>query len=365
MRPQGVSIVICCHNGERRMSETIRHIAQQDVSTDIPWELLIVDNGCTDESVAIAREAWKKHNAAMPLKIVYEPVLGLSHARARGFSEARYEYIVMCDDDNWLERDYVASVYRIMSQNRNIGALGGFGKLAFEIEPVVPELTYIFAAGPQAARSGKVRENRLYGAGCVIRSSAYERLLATGFKSLLTDRRGAELTSGGDYELCLALAIIGYDICYDESLRFTHFITRERLSWDYFLKFAQESSKSFNVISSYKMVACNTTMSSVALLAVIRNFLVCSRIFLAITMKRLLFPPEYAKRSLHFRHLVFGYKLIAYFIRFRQIVNTHRFIVNFRRSCSKSRSVLAPVERRGFPAIVKLSSYSRPSRQLR
>jgi len=44
------------------------------------------------------------------------------------------------------------------------------------------------------------------------------------------------LSSGGDSELCLVILFLGYELYYDERLRFTHFIPKERLSWSYCVK---------------------------------------------------------------------------------------------------------------------------------
>ncbi len=364
MKAQGVSIIICCHNGADRLPETIKHIAAQRVPVHIPWELLIIDNGCTDDTALVARKEWQKHRVDTYLRIVKESTLGLSYARARGFAEARYEYMVMCDDDNWLDENYVATVYQILSENANIGAVGGFGKLAYEIEPPSAELSYIFAAGPQAPRTGKVVENKVFGAGCAVRHSAYQKLIGSGFKSLLTDRKGAELSSGGDYELCLAIAILGYDIWYDERLRFVHYITRERLTWAYFLRYAYESSRCFNVITSYKLVAANAPMVDMPRITLVRNFLVCSKIFTSISLKLLLTRKECARKSLYFQHLVFRYKLMAYFEKFQEMVNMHRVILKFQRSCRPPQHVLKPVGMKNNLPSLKLSFFSKPSRPL-
>ena len=340
MKPAGVSIIICCHNGASRLSETIRRIARQRVPAHIRWELLIIDNGCTDDSADIARAEWQKHRVNAYMRIVKEKTLGLSCARARGFREARYEYIVLCDDDNWLEENYVSHVYNILSTNPNIGAVGGLGTLQFEVEPATPELSYIFAAGPQAPRSGKVLANKVYGAGCAIRSSGYQKIVANGFKSLLTDRRGVELASGGDYELCLALAIVGYDIWYDDQLRFTHFITRERLTWEYYMRYAVESSKCFNVIESYKMVASLSPIHHLPHLSVFKDFVVCVRTFASTNWKRFTASKVPLKRALYFRHLVFKNVMIAYAVKFNEMVNTHRMILQFQESCRGSQQIL-------------------------
>jgi glycosyltransferase involved in cell wall biosynthesis len=364
MKPQGVSIIICCHNGANRLPETIRHIARQRVPPYIAWELIIIDNGSTDNSAMVARLEWQKHSVDTYLKIVKEPMLGLSYARVRGFKEARYEYMIMCDDDNWLDENYVTMVYKILSENSAIGALGGFGKLIFETEPPAVELSYIFAAGEQAPCSGKVPGNKVYGAGCAVRYAAYHKLVASGFKSLLTDRRGAELSSGGDYELCLALAILGYDIWYDERLRFTHFITRERLTWNYFLRYAHESSKCFNVLTSYNMVAEKAPLIYLPWVLILKNFLVSTKIFLSINLKRLVTTHDSLQRALYFRHLLFKYKLFAYFLKFHEMVNAHRHILNFHNVCRPQQHVLKPVLRKEYAPSLKLFFFSKPSRQL-
>jgi glycosyltransferase involved in cell wall biosynthesis len=363
MKPLGVSIIICCHNGANRLSETIRHIAMQRVPSFISWELLIVDNGSTDDSDMVAQMEWKQHRVQSAIKIVREPKLGLSYARARGFREARYEYMILCDDDNWLEENYVSLVYEIMSERPSVGALGGKGKLVYEVDPPSSELSYIFAAGSQAPASGSVPSNKVYGAGCVIRHSAYEELLAKGFRSLLTDRKGAELSSGGDYELCLALSISGYDIWYDERLLFIHFITQERLTWQYFLRYAYESSKCFNVLTSYKLVAENARIYQHPWLVVRRNFLISGKFFLTINITRLFNTERSLQKALYFRHLMFKYKLQAYFLKSYEMMKIHREIMNFQERCTPAHHILKPVLQKEYG--FRLSFFSKPSRQLR
>ena len=89
----------------------------------------------------------------------------------------------------------------------------------------------------------------------LLKKYAYFNLQKLGFKSLLTDRKGMELSSGGDYELCYAFALAGYDLLYDDRLHFKHFITKERLTWEYFMRYAKESAKCFDVLEAYKFVA--------------------------------------------------------------------------------------------------------------
>ncbi|HYG03221.1 MAG TPA: glycosyltransferase [Chryseosolibacter sp.] len=338
MKP-GVSIIICCHNGARRLPETVRHIAEQEVSPDVRWEFVLVDNNSTDGSADVASDAWDAFGGPVPITIVTEEHLGLMHARRAGFAAAQYEFVVMCDDDNWLDSSYVQNVFDIMTDNASIGALGGFGKLIYEIHPPkYIEYSNIFAGGPQASKNGKVYKNRVYGAGCVIRKSAYEELMAIGFSSLLTDRKGMELSSGGDYELCYALSILGYDIWYDDRLRFSHFITMERLNWQYFLRYARESAICFDVLASYGAIADDSSINEVPFAFISRNFFYSFRHFVRINLKRMVYSPDSDMgKSLFFRHTILKFKLSAYVTQFAHILRIHRQILEFKKQCAESR----------------------------
>lgn len=255
MSKQGVSVVICTYNGADRLPETIRYIAGQQVPESIPWEFIIIDNASSDNTTAVAQSEWSKYTCTQPFSIIPEPQPGLSYARARGFASAQYDYILMCDDDNWLDPHYIAAVYEIMNAHPNIGALGGNGSLIFEEDPPAWVRSFsVYAAGRQGAKSGPVRRCTVYGAGCVIRKPAYDMLLQSGHRSLLTDRLGKELSSGGDYELCLALAIAGFTIWYDERLTFSHFITRDRITVEYYRKYLKESAQCLEVLHPYKVI---------------------------------------------------------------------------------------------------------------
>lgn len=251
----GISIVICTYNGATRLATTIQHIAAQKVKEDVPWELILVDNASTDNSTQVARDEWNRHNCNAPFTIVQQPIPGLSFAREKGFSTARYNYIIMCDDDNWLQEDYVDVAYEVMQANPLCAVLGGWGEFVYQTPPPAWLANYsLYAGGPQAPRSGIVSNNRLYGAGCVLRKSAYYAIYKAGFRSLLADRMAAQLTSGGDHELCYGLSMAGYEIRYDERLRFQHFITSDRLSWDYYRRYIRESAGCFEVLEPYKIL---------------------------------------------------------------------------------------------------------------
>ena len=55
---KGISIIICCYNSAKRLHETLKHLALQQVSDTIHWEVILVNNNSTDATTQIALEIW-------------------------------------------------------------------------------------------------------------------------------------------------------------------------------------------------------------------------------------------------------------------------------------------------------------------
>ncbi len=251
---KGFSIIICCYNSANRLPETLRHIAELQIPEGVPCELIIVNNACTDDTEQTAIVEWHKYQTVIDFSIIQEPVQGLSYARKKGFSAARYEFIVLCDDDNWLSSKYLVRSLQVFNEHQNIGVLGGNGLGICEIDP--PDwlqLIKLFATGEQAPHSGPVEDKKVYGAGAILRKSAYQKLLDAGFKCLLTDRLKDLLSSGGDFELCYAIYLAGYEIWYDHELTFKHYFPKERLTISYYYNFIHASVKCLSVLDGYKI----------------------------------------------------------------------------------------------------------------
>jgi len=89
-RPQ-VSVVMGVRNGARKLDASIESIVQQSF-TD--WELLIVDDGSTDDTPA-AIDRWAEKEVR--IRRITIPHGGLTRALIRGCEEARGEYIARMD----------------------------------------------------------------------------------------------------------------------------------------------------------------------------------------------------------------------------------------------------------------------------
>lgn len=253
---RGVSIIICCFNSGDRLPETIRHIADQKVRNDLLWEVLIVDNASTDNTQAIAQKLLDALFASgINGKLISEKEAGLSHARKAGIDAASFHYALFCDDDNWLSDNYVQDAFDLMEGDATFGACGGKGIAHFEVaEPGwFNNFKRSFAVGSALKNSGVITDTMsfLTGAGMMLRLEAWGEILAAGFASLLSDRKGKELSSGGDLEICAMLRLSGYRLYFADQISYKHFIPRERLTEAYLKRLLIGIAKANVTLTAY------------------------------------------------------------------------------------------------------------------
>lgn len=327
MTEKGVSVVICCHNSAERLPETIKYIALQKVRKEILWEVIIVDNASTDTTVSIAASTWDLFDSKVSFNIKHQPIIGLRNAREMGFDCARYDYVLFCDDDNWLEEKYVETTYDLLSNNDKIGVLGGYGEPVFEHGP--PEwmgMLQLFAVGPQGAKSGKVKRHVVYGAGFVIRKTAYNKLLKVKIKSLLSDRMAGTLSSGGDYELCYLIALAGYEVWYHDQLKFKHFLPEFRLTWEYYYKFISESSECFEILEPYKFLVEHKSSSNFFFFfSMVKAILYFTKKFIPTVVNSFRYPQSLLKGKVNkVYYIMYKNRLISYFSKYKIYADNYK-----------------------------------------
>jgi glycosyltransferase involved in cell wall biosynthesis len=262
--PSGISVVICCFNSSTRITPTLLHLYNQK---DIPlssWEVIVVNNCSTDNTAEKATEIWESFTPNKSnFKVVNESTPGLSAARQKGIIESYFDYVLFCDDDNWLDENYLSVALNIMQNNPMIGALGGTGTPVFEkSEPPYFWVNqyHVLAVGNQSAIDGDITDERgvLYGAGLVLNKNAYNTLKEKfQFKFLLSDRIGDNLVSSGDHELCLALSKIGFRIFNSRSLKFKHYIPENRTTISYYKRLFLGFGISYTLLHVYKVNKAN------------------------------------------------------------------------------------------------------------
>jgi glycosyltransferase involved in cell wall biosynthesis len=91
-RPEGVSIVMPAHNEEEGIASTVRELREVMDGSGRDYELLVVDDGSTDDTARLAQES----GAAV---ISLPRNVGYGGALKAGIGRVRYETVVIIDAD--------------------------------------------------------------------------------------------------------------------------------------------------------------------------------------------------------------------------------------------------------------------------
>jgi len=106
-----VSILIPAHNVERWIAETIRSALAQTWPNK---EIIVVDDGSTDGTLAVARRFESR-----AVRVVTQPNQGAAVARNSAFSLAQGDYIQWLDADDLLTPDKIAKQMEAVEESQN------------------------------------------------------------------------------------------------------------------------------------------------------------------------------------------------------------------------------------------------------
>lgn len=102
-----ISIVVPVYNVELYLERCLQSLLSQDIIDEI--EILLVDDGSTDQSGAICDEYAKRNSQIL---VYHKKNGGLSDARNFGMERARGEYILFVDSDDFIEPDACSSLLK-------------------------------------------------------------------------------------------------------------------------------------------------------------------------------------------------------------------------------------------------------------
>lgn len=106
-----VSIIVPVYNTEKYIERCIKSILSQSYSD---WELLLVDDGSTDNSADICLKYIEKD---IRIKYFYQENRGVSSARNKGIVSSKGDYIYFLDSDDVVHENLLETVVPIMENN--------------------------------------------------------------------------------------------------------------------------------------------------------------------------------------------------------------------------------------------------------
>ena len=114
------SLLVATKNRAEKLSQFVSVLRQFTARRD--WELVIVDNGSTDDSAA--RLELLAESLDVPVKILFESAGGKSRALNKGLSATTGTIVVFTDDDCYLEAGFFEALDRVFVRPE-IGYCGG------------------------------------------------------------------------------------------------------------------------------------------------------------------------------------------------------------------------------------------------
>ena len=100
-----VTVVICTYNRCQSLAKALDSIAKSSLSPSTTWEVLVVDNNSTDQTMEIVQDLCRRHPGR--IRYVFEPRQGKSHALNSGIRHSRGEILVFADDDETVDPEWL------------------------------------------------------------------------------------------------------------------------------------------------------------------------------------------------------------------------------------------------------------------
>lgn len=133
-----VSVVVPVYNAEKYFRACLDSLSAQTLDN---IEIIIVNDGSTDNSLSIANE----FSARFPwFKVYTTQNQGVSHARNYGISMSSGDYVAFVDSDDTVEPDYCQTMYEKAIRDGNDLVVCQFDRVTLS----KGEITHLFTASP-------------------------------------------------------------------------------------------------------------------------------------------------------------------------------------------------------------------------
>lgn len=218
-----LSVIICTAERNSIALNAINSVINQDFSSE-KYEIIVVNN---------SREKFCGEPSGRNIKIVNEPIQGLSRARNTGADSASGEYLLYMDDDSLACENLLLNMFKAFEKHPGCAIIGG--QIFLELPSPVPN---VFLKGREAIWSGytvpykKFKEvgeqyEFPYGACFGIRHSALDSF--GGFPENY-GRCGSDFAGGEETALCFMAKNSRLKIGIEPSAAVRHVVTADRFT---------------------------------------------------------------------------------------------------------------------------------------
>ncbi len=116
-----ISVIIPNYNSELYIKRCIDSIIEQEYEVN---EIIVIDDCSTDQSLNIIKEYINKNNKIVLIE--NEKNMGVSYTRNKGIENAKSEYIMFCDSDDWYEKNATKKMAEQIENNHADFVFSGY-----------------------------------------------------------------------------------------------------------------------------------------------------------------------------------------------------------------------------------------------
>jgi glycosyltransferase involved in cell wall biosynthesis len=233
-----LSVCICTHNRSGMLSMVLDKFETLIVPEGLLFDVLIVDNGSTDDTAKISSRYIKRNPGRF--RYIYEGNLGLSNARNRGFRETDSEVVAFIDDDAVPRDGWLEALIEGYGQGEDVGVVGGQALLVL---PDTPLPIWFKKPLYSCFSEREIKGEKIFQCNKIVdypfgANISFRRELAIEAGQFNTNlgRVGKKLLSGEETLLCRRIHKRGYRILIHPKAIADHYIQPDRISLKYLLK---------------------------------------------------------------------------------------------------------------------------------
>lgn len=230
-----ISVVICTYNRDKFLPLALESMREQQFP-NCNWELVIVDNNCTDSTASICR-SFREQNPQLSISYILETKQGLSNARNRGIAESRGRLLAFIDDDAVACGDYLRQVKQFFEQHPDAKLVGGriFPRFESQKPPWVSSFLMPLFSVLDMGDKPKKLGGKTYpvGANMIFKKELFDR--CGGFNPEL-GRTGKNMMGGEEKDIYLRLSGEPGSIYYAPGPQVHHIIPTDRATVEFIRK---------------------------------------------------------------------------------------------------------------------------------
>jgi glucosyl-dolichyl phosphate glucuronosyltransferase len=227
-----VTVAICTWNRSRLLTQTLEHFKRMVIPPELPWEILVVDNGSTDSTRAVLAS----FSNSLPIRSLHQPISGHSRSRNLAIEHANSDLMIWTDDDVLVEKDWLVAYVAGAAKYPEAAFFGGPIAPVFEngspdwLQATWPKCSPAFAARDLGETEANIPPAKFpYGANFAVRTSLQKTFLF----DVSLGRQASSMLGEDEIDLFRRLIQAGHHGVWLPAPKLKHFITADRSTAEY------------------------------------------------------------------------------------------------------------------------------------